>query len=64
MMKVFLSPSNQDGNRYAYGNVTEYDVCGDIAKLCKDALVSQVFPLCSSSLKLSNFKQFVCLCML
>lgn len=37
-MKVFLSPSNQDGNRYAYGNVTEYDVCGDIAKLCKDAL--------------------------
>lgn len=38
-MKVFLSPSNQDRNYYAYGNVTEYEVCGDIATLCKDALI-------------------------
>lgn len=38
-MKVFLSPSNQDGNKYAYGNVTEYEVCGDIAELCKAALI-------------------------
>lgn len=37
-MKIFLSPSNQDDNRYAYGNVTEYDVCGDIAVFCKKAL--------------------------
>lgn len=38
-MKVFLSPSNQDRNKYAYGNVSESEVCGDIAVLCKEALV-------------------------
>lgn len=37
-MKIFLSPSNQDGNRYAYGNTTERDQCGRIAEVAKSAL--------------------------
>lgn len=37
-MKIFLSPSNQDGNRYAYGNTTERDQCGYIAEKLKIAL--------------------------
>lgn len=37
-MKIFLSPSNQDGNRYAYGNTTEYEQCGKIAEAEKKAL--------------------------
>lgn len=36
--KIFLSPSNQDGNRYAYGNTTEDVQCGKIAVACKAAL--------------------------
>ena len=37
-MKVFLSPSNQDGNKYAYGNTNEMEQCGKIAYSCKSAL--------------------------
>ena len=38
MAKVFLSPSNQYNNRYAYGNTTEGEQCGKIAEACKIAL--------------------------
>ena len=37
--KVFLSPSNQYDNRYAYGNTTEGEQCGKIAEACKTALI-------------------------
>ena len=36
--KVFLSPSNQYDNRYAYGDTTEGVQCGKIAEACKIAL--------------------------
>lgn len=36
--KVFLSPSNQYNNVYAYGNTTEGVQCGKIAEACKAAL--------------------------
>ena len=36
--KVFLSPSNQYDNVYAYGNTTEGVQCGKIAEACKTAL--------------------------
>ena len=38
MAKVFLSPSNQYDNRYAYGDTTEGVQCGKIAEVCKAAL--------------------------
>ena len=38
MAKVFLSPSNQYDNKYAYGNTTEGVQCGKIAEACKAAL--------------------------
>lgn len=38
MAKVFISPSNQKANKYAYGNYTEDVVCGKIAQSCKIAL--------------------------
>ena len=38
MAKVFLSPSNQYDNVYAYGNTTEGVQCGKIADSCKIAL--------------------------
>ena len=38
MAKVFLSPSNQYDNVYAYGNTTEGVQCGKIAEACKAAL--------------------------
>ena len=38
MPKVFLSPSNQYDNVYAYGNTTEGVQCGKIAEACKVAL--------------------------
>ncbi len=37
--KVFLSPSNQYDNQYAYGNTTEGVQCGKIAEACKTALI-------------------------
>lgn len=36
--KVYLSPSDQDNNAYAYGNTTEDVQCGKIATACKTAL--------------------------
>lgn len=38
MPKVFLSPSNQYDNRYAYGDTTEAVQCGKIAEACRAAL--------------------------
>ena len=38
MAKVYLSPSNQVNNTYAWGNTTEAVQCGKIAEACKDAL--------------------------
>lgn len=38
MAKVFISPSNQYDNVYAYGNTTEGVQCGKIADACKIAL--------------------------
>lgn len=38
MKKVFLSPSNQTDNAYAYGNTNEAIQCGKIAEACKKAL--------------------------
>lgn len=36
--KVYLSPSDQTKNQYAYGNTTEAIQCGKIAAACKTAL--------------------------
>lgn len=36
--KIFLSPSSQTGNTYAYGNTNEAVVCGRIAAFCEAAL--------------------------
>ena len=33
--KIYLSPSNQDGNLYAYGNTNECDQCNRIADAAK-----------------------------
>ena len=38
MPKVFLSPSNQYDNPYAYGDTTEGVQCGKIAEACREAL--------------------------
>ena len=38
MPKVYLSPSNQTDNSYAYGNTNEAIQCGKIAQACKNAL--------------------------
>ncbi len=39
MPKVYLSPSNQTDNLYAYGSTTEAEQCGKIAESCRAALV-------------------------
>ena len=36
--KIYLSPSNQSGNTYAYGNTNECDQCNRIADATKEAL--------------------------
>ena len=36
--KIYLSPSNQDGNLYAYGNTNEMEQCNRIADCAKTAL--------------------------
>lgn len=36
--RVYLSPSDQKNNAYAYGNTTEAVQCGKIAEACKAAL--------------------------
>ena len=38
MYKVYLSPSDQTNNSYAYGNTTEAVQCGKIAEVCRAAL--------------------------
>lgn len=38
MAKVYLSPSDQTNNAYAYGNTTEAVQCGKIAEACRKAL--------------------------
>lgn len=38
MPKVYLAPSNQTENRYAYGNTNEAEQCGRIAEACRKAL--------------------------
>lgn len=38
MPKVYLSPSDQTKNAYAYGNATEAEQCGKIADACRAAL--------------------------
>ena len=38
MPKVYLSPSNQTENRYAYGSTNEAEQCGRIADACRIAL--------------------------
>lgn len=38
MPKVYLSPSNQTENRYAYGDTNEAEQCGRIADACRIAL--------------------------
>lgn len=38
MMKIYLSPSNQDKNMYAAGNTTECDQCNRIAEYAEIAL--------------------------
>lgn len=37
-IKIYISPSNQDGNKYAYGNTTEDVQCGKIGKALETAL--------------------------
>ena len=49
MAKVFLSPSEQFDNRYAYGNTTEGVQCGKIAHACEAALER-----CGISVKLQH----------
>ena len=36
--KIYLSPSNQNGNKYAYGNTNEMEQCNRIADAAKTAL--------------------------
>ncbi len=48
-MKVYISPSMQFYNKYAYGNTTEADQCYRIGKACCDALLrSGVDAYCAS----------------
>lgn len=41
--KIFLSPSNQTDNKYAYGNTTEAVICGKIADALEAALKRHAF---------------------
>lgn len=49
--KIFISPSNQNGNKYAYGNTTEDVECGKIAKHLESALKR-----CGFETKLEQYK--------
>lgn len=49
--RVYLSPSNQTDNRYAYGNTTEAEQCGKIAEACRSALAR-----CGIEVKLGHMK--------
>lgn len=39
MKKIYLSPSSQWNNKYAYGSYTEAEICGKIAEATRVALV-------------------------
>lgn len=39
MAKVYLSPSSQWNNKYAYGNYTEAEICGKIAEATREELI-------------------------
>ena len=39
MSKIYLSPSSQWNNKYAYGNYTEAEICGKIAEATRLALI-------------------------
>lgn len=49
--KVYLSPSDQTSNKYAYGNTNEAEQCGKIAEACRLALVR-----CGIEVKLGHMK--------
>lgn len=49
--KIFLSPSDQMNNRYAYGNTTEAIQCGKIADALSDALLR-----CGFSVRLQQYR--------
>lgn len=40
---IYLSPSQQYGNKYAYGDTNEKEQCEKIAAACRDALVAHGF---------------------
>lgn len=48
--KIFISPSNQNGNHYAYGNTTEAEQCGKIGAALEAALKR-----CGFSTKLEQY---------
>lgn len=48
--RIFLSPSNQDGNHYAYGNTTEDVQCGRIA-----AAVGKALKRCGFEVKIEQY---------
>lgn len=52
--KIFLSPSSQRANTYAYGNTTEDVQCGKIAMACKAALER-----CGFKVKLEQYDTMV-----
>lgn len=41
MFTVYLSPSEQNGNKYAYGDHTEREICEKIARVCAGELVAR-----------------------
>lgn len=49
--KIFISPSNQNGNKYAHGNTTEDEQCGKIGKALETALKR-----CGFETKLEQYK--------
>lgn len=55
--KVYLSPSDQTSNRYAYGNTTEAVQCGKIAEACRVALVR-----CGIEVKVGQYDTMVNRC--
>lgn len=43
MAKIYISPSSQNGNKYAIGNTNEKEQCNKIAKACFDYLKARGF---------------------
>lgn len=42
-MKIYISPSNQNGNKYAFGNTNEMEVCNKIADKVVEDLTLNAF---------------------